>query len=154
MNHSHDVRSQTPGEQDPRQPQPMRVESRMFVFAPLFFVPITLIYGFFSGWEPVGTTALTLITGFYFFVGGYMWLLARRVDVRPEDDPLAEVDEHAGEIGLYSPHSWWPLVCGIAVALVFLGVAVGWWVSIIGVMIGLIGLVGHVYEHQRGHFAH
>lgn len=154
MSNSHDIHSRTPGEQDPVAPKPMRVESGIFVLAPIFFVPITLIYGFFSGWEPVGTTALALITAFYGFVGFYLWLLSRRVHLRPEDDPLAEVEDHAGEVGHYSPHSWWPLICGFSVALLFLGVAVGWWVSIIGVLVGVVAVVGHVYEHSRGHFAH
>ena len=36
----------------------------------------------------------------------------------------------------------------------FFGVAVGWWIVPFGAVIALIGLVGLVYEYDRGNHAH
>jgi hypothetical protein len=32
--------------------------------------------------------------------------------------------------------------------------AVGWWLTFRAVPLALIGVVGFVFEHNRGHFAH
>jgi hypothetical protein len=150
-----DASKTTPGEQEPQAPRPMRVEVGVFILGPVFFLPIALIYGFVADWEPVGTTALLLLVGLYGIAGGYLWLLSRRLDPRPEDDPLGEIEDNAGEIGVFSPHSWWPLVLGIAVAMAFLGPAVdAWWLTGVGVVVAMIGLVGQLFEFSRGQHAH
>jgi hypothetical protein len=76
------------------------------------------------------------------------------VDPRPEDDPQAPVEAAAGEYGFFSPHSWWPLPLAAASATVFLGAAVGWWVTIIGVVFSGMALIGWVFEYWRGVHAH
>jgi hypothetical protein len=38
-------------------------------------------------------------------------------------------------------------------ALLFLGLAAGFWIAYIGIGIGVISLVGWVYEYYRGLFA-
>lgn len=134
--------------------KPMRVESWLFVVGGLVFTPIAVIYGLLADWEPVGTTALFLLGGLGGLVGGYLWVVGSRVDLRPEDNPLGNVEEAEGEIGQFSPWSWWPLVLGIATALVFLGLAVGFWLSGIGGVLAVIGLVGQQFEFSRGQHAH
>ena len=134
--------------------KPMRVESWLFAVGALVFTPMAVVYGLLSGWEPVGSTALFLLGGVGGLVGGYLFVVGRRVDMRPEDNPLGEIDEAAGEVGGFSPGSWWPCVLGLAAALVFLGLAVGFWLSGIGVVIALIGLVGQLFEFSRGKHAH
>jgi hypothetical protein len=134
--------------------KPMRVESWLFVVGGLVFTPMAVVYGLLSDWEPVGTTALFLLGGFGSLVGGYLFVVGSRVDARPEDNPLGNIDEAAGEVGTFSPWSWWPLVLGVATALVFLGLAVGVWLSGIGFVIGVIGLVGQQFEFSRGQHAH
>ena len=150
-----DMRKTTPGEQPVQSPTPLAVERVIFAAAPIYFVPIAVIYGFLSDWEPIGVTALLLLTGLYALTGGYLWMLSRRVDPRPEDDPLSEIGDHAGEVGVFAPHSWWPLVLGIAAGLVVLGPAVDeWWITGVGVVVGLVGLVGQLFEFSRGQHAH
>ena len=63
-------------------------------------------------------------------IGAYFALLSRRIDERPEDDPHGEIEQGAGDQGVYSPWSWWPLVLGVAAAIVFAGLAVGFWLSV------------------------
>jgi hypothetical protein len=36
----------------------------------------------------------------------------------------------------------------------FLSLAVGWWVMYVGLILGVIGLVGWVFEYSRGQHAH
>ncbi|MEE6281202.1 cytochrome c oxidase subunit 4 [Georgenia sunbinii] len=134
--------------------KPMRVEMWVFLVLGLFFLVVGIAYASVTGGEPVGTWGLLLLVGLYAMVGFYLMLVGRRIDRRPEDDPLADVDEHAGEVGSFSPHSWWPLVLGVAVTLVFAGVAIGWWLTGIGFVVAIIGLVGHTYEFSRGQHAH
>ena len=113
--------------------KPLRTEALLFVGAAVFFAVIAGIYG---------------LTGIYLLV------LGNRIDPRPEDDPFADIEDGAGEVGVFSPWSWWPLVLGIAVALLFLGLVVGAWVSALGAVLGIIGLVGQIYEFSRGQHAH
>jgi hypothetical protein len=132
----------------------VKVETALFGGGIFFFFPLALVYGLLAEWEPVGTAGLLLTGGLSALVGGYLWMTSRRIDARPEDDPMAGIEEGAGEQGFFSPHSWWPLPLGIASALVFLGLAVGWWVSFLGVAVGAVALIGWVYEYYRGAHAH
>ncbi len=135
--------------------RPMGVEVGFFLGLTLFFAPMTLVYGLWSGWEPVGSTALALVMGMWAMIGFFLALQSRKVDARPEDDPNATIEDNPmDDYGHFSPWSWWPLVLGIACALVFLGAAVGWWVAYIGGALALIGLIGHVFEYNRGPHAH
>ena len=72
----------------------------------------------------------------------------------PEDNVNANIDDGDAEQGFFSPWSWWPMVLAGSLALVFLGVAVGFWVAFIGAGLVVISLVGWVYEYYRGNFAH
>jgi hypothetical protein len=72
----------------------------------------------------------------------------------PEDRIDANVDDGDAEQGFFSPWSWWPIMLAASLALVFLGVAVGFWVAFIGAGFLIISLVGWVYEYYRGNFAH
>ena len=151
---AHDERDRAPGEPSADHPKPMSVEKWTFALGMVFFLPVALIYGFWSGWEPVGSVALFLLVGLYGLSGLYLFLVARRVDPRPEDNPVSDVADHAGEIGVYAPHSWWPLVLGLAAALAFAGIAIGWWLFGLGLVVAAIGLVGQTYEFSRGQHAH
>ncbi|MHB1063760.1 MAG: cytochrome c oxidase subunit 4 [Georgenia sp.] len=133
----------------------MRVEAWLFLSGIIFFVPIGVVYGFVTGWsEAVGAVALILLGGMFAMAGGYLWLTGRRVDQRPEDDPLANIEDRAGEVGVFSPHSWWPLVMGAGVAVAFLGIAIGWWLVGIGAVIALLAVAGQLMEFSRGQHAH
>ena len=73
---------------------------------------------------------------------------------RPEDNPEADISEGAGEIGFFSPHSWWPLFTGLSAALAAFGFAVGWWLFLIGMLFVLLSAIGFVFEYYRGVYAH
>ena len=129
----------------------MKVEYKLFVVIGAFFTVVGLIYGFFTQWdEPVGPFGLLLSAGLSALIGFYLWWTGRKLDPRPEDDPLALISVAEGEYGFFSPHSWWPLALGASSALVFLGLAVGWWLFIIGMCLAALATVGWTFEYFRG----
>lgn len=132
----------------------MKVETRFFLFLAPFFLIVTAIYGLWSRGEMIGTLALLVVALLVSMIGGYLGLLSRRIDARPEDDPDAEIEQGAGDQGVFSPWSWWPLAIGLAAAILFAGLAIGWWLVYIGAVVGAIALVGWVFEFSRGQHAH
>ncbi len=133
----------------------MKVETNLFGAGAVFFTPIAVIYGFMTSWnEPVGTAALFLTGGLAALIGMYFWFLSRQFDQRPEDDPNGEIQQGAGDQGVFAPYSWWPLPLALGGAIVFAGLAVGWWLFLIGVGVSSLALVGWVFEFYRGEYAH
>ena len=114
-----------------------------------------MLYAVWSDFEPVGTTALLLLVGMWGMVGFFLSLQSRKVDPRPEDDPAARIEDHpTNDYGFFAPFSWWPFVLGIAVTLVFLGLAAGWWIFGLGLALAVVGVAGHAFEFNRGPHAH
>ena len=128
----------------------MHIEARLFEFLTAFFALVTVVYGVLTalyangGIEWAGTTALVLTTGLTLLTGTFFRFVARRLDTRPEDYEDAEVSDGAGELGFYSPGSWWPLlialsasVTAVAVTLVVLlllvppAVSTAWMVNVV-----------------------
>jgi hypothetical protein len=111
----------------------------------------TITYG---GWEPIGTSALAMLTFMSAFLTFYLWKTDKSQGLVPEDREDANIEDGESEIGFFSPWSWWPFYVGLTAALAFASLAVGWWLFFIAVPFGLIGVVGYVFEHSRGQFAH
>lgn len=132
----------------------MKIEANLFLIGIAFFVPVGLIYAVWSGGEAVGTVAIPFVGGLVGMIGGYFALLSRRIDARPEDDEHGEIEQGAGDQGIYAPWSWWPLVLAAGVALAFAALAVGTWLAVIALPLSVIGLVGWVFEFSRGQHAH
>jgi hypothetical protein len=132
----------------------VKLETKLFLYGVLFFVPVGVIYGVWSDGEAVGMLGIPLVGGLVGMIGAYFALLSRRIDPRPEDDEHGEIEQGAGDLGVYAPWSWWPLAIGVAAAIAFLGMAVGFWLTGIGVLLGVIGLIGWVFEYSRGQHAH
>ncbi len=132
----------------------MKVEYKLFIFLTPFFALIGVVYGLWSAWEPVGSAALLLTAGLSGMIGAYLALTAKRIDARPEDDPDGLIEQGAGDQGVYAPWSWWPLAIAGSAAVVFLGLAVGWWLVYVGIALSAIALVGWVFEFSRGQHAH
>jgi hypothetical protein len=107
-----------------------------------------------GGWEPIGTSALAMLTFMSAFLAFYIWKTDKGQGVVPEDRADANIEDGESEIGFFAPWSWWPFYLGIACALVFASLAVGWWLTYFVVPLALIGVVGYVFEYSRGRFAH
>lgn len=132
----------------------MKFTAKLFIAGILFFIPLGVGYGVWSDGEPVGMLGLPLLGGLVGMIGGYLWLVSRRVDPDPADDPHGEISDGAGEQGQFSPWSWWPLAVAASAAIAFAGLAVGWWLFGVGVAVGVVALVGWVFEFSRGKHAH
>src|SRR5258708_22440329 len=94
----------------------MRVEGWLFLGCAIFFGVADAFYWGLSH-DPTGGTALALAVGLAFLTGFYVLFTGRRLPRRPEDDTEGEVEQGTGEVGFFSPHSWWPLFVGLPGAL-------------------------------------
>ena len=131
----------------------MKVEGYLFVGCAAFFAAVDVVYWHYSK-DPTGTTALALSVGLAFLTGFYILFTGRRLPPRPEDRSDAEISEGTGELGFFSPHSWWPLITGRSAAVAALGAAIGWWLFLIGMLFVLLSAIGFVFEYYRGQYAH
>ena len=131
----------------------MKVESSIFVALAAFVSVITPVYWLLAR-DPAGTAALILTFFLVLMIGGYLALIARRLDPRPEDKIRGEIAEGAGELGFFPPQSIWPLYVALTFTLVCLGPVFGWWLTILGFGFGAISLTGLLYEFYRGDHAH
>ncbi len=133
----------------------MKVETRLFGFLSLLYIPIGVAYGIMTHWhEPLGYLALFLTSAMSGLITFYLNHTGRHTDPRPEDDPHGEIRMNAGEQGFFPPYSWWPLPLGFGCALLFAGLAAGWWLFIIAIPVVAVSVVGWVFEYYRGDFAH
>jgi hypothetical protein len=131
----------------------MKFEGTLFIGCAIFFGAADIVYWYFSK-DPTGTVALALSVGLAFLTGFYLLFTGRRLPERPEDNPDGEIEEGTGELGFFSPHSWWPLYVGLAAGLAAFGVAVGWWLFLIGLLAIFLTTIGFVFEYYRGVYAH
>ena len=131
----------------------MKVEGWLFLGCGVFFIGADVVY-WYTSYDPTGTTALALAVGLAMLAGFYVLFTGRRLPRRPEDNPEGEIAEGTGEIGFFSPHSWWPLALGAAGAVAAFGVAIGWWLFLIGLLLVVFTSIGFVFEYYRGHFKH
>ena len=121
----------------------------LFVGLAIFYAIITVVYWYVGG-EAVGITAIGLSGGLAALIGFYLWFTDKRLgNVLPEDNATAEISDSAGELGFYSPHSWWPLPLAFCMVLAGLGLLIGWWLTLIAVSGLLISILGFVLEYEK-----
>ena len=136
----------------------MRVEARLFGILCGLFLVFGIVYALWT-WgdsgrvEVVGTTALVLSGGLALIMGSYFAFVARRIDARPEDRSDADIAEGAGELGFFSPGSYWPVTLASSAAITGLGLAfVEWWLVALGIVAVLFSVGGLLFEYYtRGH---
>ncbi len=133
----------------------MRAMERIGVLIGVFAVMMCVIYWLWTGSttlgvEWVGVLGLLLAGLLGFMIAWYLWMTRRKLDRDPSDDPLGDVDEIQGEYGFFSPHSWQPFFLAAGAATIFLGLAVGWWLVIIGVFFTVPAIVGWTFEYWKG----
>ncbi|GAA2826358.1 cytochrome c oxidase subunit 4 [Crossiella cryophila] len=132
----------------------MKVEARIFEFITAFCFVAAIVYGFWAR-EPVGTVGLVLSGGLTLLCGTYFRFIARRIDPRPEDEDDAEIADGAGELGFFSPGSYWPV--GMAAAAAFTGVALAFfhiWLIALGLLAVLIMVGGLLFEYHTAAPSH
>jgi hypothetical protein len=132
----------------------VKVEALIFNVIGVFCIAMAIVYGVWAR-EPIGTTALVLSGGLTFLIGGFFWFVSRRIDARPEDRKDADIADGAGELGFFSPGSYWPFAIALSAAL--MGVALAffhaWLILLAGVAL-LITIGGLLFEYYVGQNAH
>ena len=128
----------------------MKVEALIFNIIALFCVIAAVVYGVWAR-EPIGTTALLLSGGLTGLIGGFFWFVSRRIDARPEDRKDADIAEGAGELGFFSPGSYWPFTLALSAATMGLALAFFYaWLILIAAAALLISIGGLLFEYYVG----
>jgi protein-S-isoprenylcysteine O-methyltransferase Ste14 len=127
----------------------MKANWKLFSGLAVFYAIMAFVY-YWVGGETVGITGMILAACLAAMVGFYVWFTQKRIgfDI-PSDDLQGEIADDAGELGFYSPHSWWPLPVALSSCVTGLGLIIGWWLTLIGVGALLISIFGFVTEYEK-----
>lgn len=137
----------------------MKLEARIFLWIMLFCFVTAAVYAWWTNndlgqIEIAGTAALILSGGLFGIGGSFFWFVSRRIDARPEDRNDAEIAEGAGELGFFSPGSYWPVGIAIAGTIAGLGMALFQiWLFVLGVVLILTTVGGLLFEYYVGNRA-
>lgn len=135
----------------------MKDEVRIFDLVMVFAFLVAIVYGVWTGVgtrdgvEPIGTIALILTGGLALVAGSYIRFASRRLGPRPEDQEEADIEEGAGELGFFSPGSYWPVALAGAVA--FAGVALAFfyvWMLVGAFVLLILTVGGLLFEYHTG----
>ena len=127
----------------------MKVSRQLFIGLSLFYVLMTVIYWQVGG-EPVGIGGMLLAAALAGMVGFYVWFTQRRIgQILPEDNLTALISDGAGDLGFYSPHSWWPLPVALSMCALTLSLIIGWWLTVISLGALVISIIGMVTEYEK-----
>jgi hypothetical protein len=127
----------------------MKASWKLFGGLSVFYFFLTVVYWYVGG-ESVGIAGLLLSGCLAGMVGFYVWFTQKRIGVTlPEDNAAAEISDGAGELGFYSPHSWWPLPVALGACTMGLGLIIGWWLALIGLGALVISVIGMVTEYEK-----
>ncbi len=137
----------------------MRTEAKLFLFLVVFFGIVGPVYAFTTykldgQVEPIGTTVFTLTIAMTAMIWGYLLLVARKMDVRPEDHADGEIYQGAGAVGFFPPKSIWPFWSALIISIIFLGPVFGWWITLFGLGAGIWAVTGWAYEFYVGEYSH
>jgi hypothetical protein len=130
----------------------VKVEAAIFSAIAFLLVVAAVVYWVWS-YEPIGTTALVLSAVLCGLIGGFFWFVSRRIDARPEDRKDAEIADGAGELGFFSPYSYWPF--GVALSAGLMGLALAFWyywmlaLAAVALLITIGGLLFEYYVGQN-----
>jgi hypothetical protein len=140
----------------------MKSENRLFFVLALFVFAMAGLYGWWTniaspeqsghhGTEWIGVVALVLSGLLLSMIGGALWLISRRIEPRPEDRADAEIADGAGDLGFFSPGSYWPFGLALSAALACLGLAFDqWWLVAAGLISVLFATCGLMFEYYTG----
>ena len=134
----------------------MKTEYKIFLGVAGFLFGTAIVYGLWTKGQTeqvewVGTVALILSGLLCSMCGGFFWFVARRIDLRPEDRPDGEIAEGAGEIGFFSPGSYWPFGLAATAALAALGLVYWqWWLVLLGMVLVVFAACGLLFEYYSG----
>jgi hypothetical protein len=134
----------------------MKTEYKIFAIVAGFCFGAATVYalwtrGQVNSVEWVGTVALILSGLLCSMCGGFFWFVSRRIDPRPEDRPDGEIAEGAGEVGFFSPGSYWPFGLALSAATAAMGLVYWmWWLVALGLVAVVFSACGLLFEYYSG----
>lgn len=140
----------------------MKTEYKLFGLVAVFLFGACAVYAWltaesdpsinpFQRVDWAGTLALLLSGLLCLMLAGYFWFVSRRIDPRPEDRPDAEISEGAGEIGFFSPGSYWPFGVALSAAVAAFGMGfLQWWLVAAGLIAVVLTASGLLFEYYTG----
>jgi hypothetical protein len=134
----------------------LKTEYKIFAAVAVFLFGAAAVYGSYTYGEVgqlewIGFVALMLSGLLCSMCGGFFWFVARRIDLRPEDREDGEIAEGAGEVGFFSPGSYWPVGLALAASTAGLGLVFWqWWLIALGLLAVIFAACGLLFEYYSG----
>ncbi|MFG1608288.1 cytochrome c oxidase subunit 4 [Actinoplanes sp. NPDC049265] len=134
----------------------MKTEYKIFAGVAVFLFAAAAVYGTWThnasgGVEWIGTVALIISGLLCTMCGGFFWFVSRRIDLRPEDREDGEIAEGAGEIGFFSPGSYWPFGVALSASIAGLGLVFWmWWLIALGLILVIFSASSMIFEYYTG----
>ncbi len=126
----------------------MKAGYKLFGFLAVFYAIVDVVYWWVGG-EPLGITAIGLSGGLALTIGFYFYTNDKRMGLLPSDNLEGEIADLAGELGFFSPHSWWPLPLALSACAMGLGLIIGWWLTIIALGALIVSIIGFTTEYEK-----
>ncbi|UZJ32805.1 cytochrome c oxidase subunit 4 [Streptomyces endophytica] len=126
----------------------MKAEAYLFAGVALFFLLTDAVYIWFAR-EPAGIAALTVSCFMAVVISFFCVVNYRRKGERPEDRQESEIHERSGPLDFFPPHSGYPIVVALGVALSGLGLVYAVWLLLIGLGVTVSAIFGMVFEFAR-----
>ena len=126
----------------------MKAGYKLFGFLAIFYAIVDIVYWWVGG-EPLGVTAIGLSGGLALTIGFYFYTNDKRMGLLPSDNLEGEIADLAGELGFFSPHSWWPLPLALSACAMGLGLIIGWWLTIIALGALIVSIIGFTTEYEK-----
>lgn len=134
----------------------MKTEWRIFGGVAAFLAAMCVLYAWWTWYdlgaiEWIGSVALLLSFLLSAMVAGYFLVVSRRIDPRPEDQAESEIAEGAGEVGFFSPGSYYPFGIALSATVAGLGLVFWmWWLIVMGVVGLVLTSAGLLFEYHTG----
>jgi len=126
----------------------MRAGYKLFGFLAVFYAVVDVVYWLMGG-EALGITAIGLSGGLALTIGFYLYTNDKRMGLLPSDNLEGEIADLAGELGFFSPHSWWPLPLALSACAMGLGLIIGWWLTVIALGSLIVSIIGFTTEYEK-----
>ncbi len=126
----------------------MKAGYKLFGSLAVFYAIVDIVYWLVGG-EPLGITAIGLSGALALTIGFYFWTNDKRLGLQPSDNDEGEIADLAGELGFFSPHSWWPLPLALSACASGLGLVLGWWLTVIGIGALVVSIIGFSTEYEK-----
>lgn len=126
----------------------MRAGYKLFGFLAVFYAVVDVVYWLMGG-EALGITAIGLSGGLALTIGFYFYTNDKRMGLLPSDNLEGEIADLAGDLGFFSPHSWWPLPLALSACAMGLGLIIGWWLTVIALGSLIVSIIGFTTEYEK-----